>query len=99
MTSGLKIDNRIVTDKDVIEKEVVGFFTALFNGHHGKDLVNTGVPFVPDWSSLDDFLTLTLQSYQIYHLVHQVKELMGIENMQGDQGKDLIEVILTLQVI
>ena len=32
------------------------FFNALFNGHHGQDLQDTGVPFVPDWSNLNTLL-------------------------------------------
>ena len=56
VAKGLKIDKQVVTDKEVIEAEVVNFFTALFNGHHGSDLKNRGVPFVPDWGCLDGFL-------------------------------------------
>ena len=56
VTSGLKIGNKIVTDKKTIEAEVVGYFNALFNGHHGSDLQNKGVPFVPDWTNLDMLL-------------------------------------------
>ena len=40
----------------MIEGEVIKFFNALFNGHHGPDLQDTGVPFVPDWSNLDTLL-------------------------------------------
>ena len=56
VATGMKINKQIVTDKKIIEEEVVNFFTALFNGHHGKDLKDTGVPFVPDWSGLNPFL-------------------------------------------
>ena len=41
-------------DKNKIEDEVLHFFNALFNGHHGPDLVDRGVPFVPDWSNLGE---------------------------------------------
>ena len=56
VNSGLKIGGSIVTDKEEIEEEVVSFFNALFNGHHSSDLINTGTPFVPDWSNLDILL-------------------------------------------
>ena len=52
----LKIDGVIVTDKKKIEDEVVKFFNALFNGHHDVNLVDTGVPFVPDLTDLNEFL-------------------------------------------
>ena len=46
-----------MTDKDAIEEEVISFFNALFNGHHGNDLIDKGTLFLPDWSSLDNLLT------------------------------------------
>ena len=55
--SKLKIDGVIVSDKKKIEEKVVHFFTALFNGHHDVNLVDTGVPFVPDHTHLSEFLT------------------------------------------
>ena len=39
-----------------IEETVVNFFGALFDGHHNFDLVDTGVPFVPDFIYLGEFL-------------------------------------------
>ena len=57
VNNGLFIDGSVVTDRNDIEKEVLHFFNALFNGHHGPDLVNRGVPFIPDWSHLDELLT------------------------------------------
>ena len=32
-------------DEVIIEEEVTGYFHALFNGHHGEDLRDTGKPF------------------------------------------------------
>ena len=52
----LKINGVVVSDKKKIEEEVVKFFTALFNGHHDANLVDTGVPFVPDHTFLNEFL-------------------------------------------
>ena len=52
----MKIGGVVVTDKKKIEEEVVKFFTALFNGRHDVNLVDTGVPFVPDYSYLNEFL-------------------------------------------
>ena len=43
-------------DGKIIEDEVLLYFGALFNGHHNVKLENTGVPFVPDNSCLDEFL-------------------------------------------
>ena len=54
--SKLKINGEVVTDKKKIEEKVVHFFTALFNGHHDANLVDTGVPFVPDLTDLNEFL-------------------------------------------
>ena len=48
----------MVTDnKEDIEQNVLKYYRALFNGHHNKDLVDTGKPFVPDKSHLQDFLS------------------------------------------
>ena len=49
----LKINGSVVSDETVIEDKVLGFFYALLNGHHDTHLVDTGVPFVPDYSGLD----------------------------------------------
>ena len=54
--SKLKIGGQVVSDNSLIEEEVVGFFGALFNGHHNTDLINTGQPFVPDNSHMGDFM-------------------------------------------
>ena len=51
----LKIDGVVESDAKVIEDKVVHFFNALFNGHHDAKLVDTGVPFVPDYSGLDSY--------------------------------------------
>ena len=53
----LKIDDQVSVDKNKIEKEILSYFGALFNGHHDKHLVDTGIPFVPDNSQLNDFLS------------------------------------------
>lgn len=57
----LKIDGNIVDDPVEIEDEVIHFFSSLFNGHHRSDAnstspIDTGQPFVPDFSLLPDFL-------------------------------------------
>ena len=57
VNSGIKIDGKIVTDREQVESEIIHFFNALFNGHHGSDLVDKGVPFVPDWRHLDSLLS------------------------------------------
>ena len=54
--SSLKIGGKIVKDEKIIETEVLNFFGSLFNGHHDADLVDTGVPFVPDNQHLDELL-------------------------------------------
>ena len=54
--SKLKSGDEIIEDGEVIEREILGFFKALFNGHHNSDLVNTGSSFMPDYSNLDVFL-------------------------------------------
>ena len=53
----LKVGDEIITDKLEIEAKVLKYFGALFNGHHDSNLQDTGQPFVPDNSQLDDFLT------------------------------------------
>ena len=52
----LKIGNEVVSDEKAIKQEVLGFFGALFNGHHNASLQNTGTPFVPSNTHLDVFL-------------------------------------------
>ena len=52
----LKIGEVNVDNKDKIEAEVLNYFGALFNGHHNRDLEDTGTPFVADQSHLQDFL-------------------------------------------
>ena len=52
----MKIDGKICDDKKKIEEEVLKYFGALFNGHHDRNLVDRGEPFVPDNSKLPDFL-------------------------------------------
>ena len=39
-----------------MDNEVIVYFNALFNGHHGVDMKDTGEPFKPDYSKLDTFL-------------------------------------------
>ena len=53
----LKIGDQVISDKAKIESEVLNYFGALFNGHHNRDYVDTGQPFVPDNSELPDFLS------------------------------------------
>ena len=52
----LRIGGLVCKNYSEIEEEVVGFFGALFNGHHDCNLKNTGVPFMPDNSKLDEML-------------------------------------------
>ena len=54
--TSLKVDGVIRKDPLVIETEVTRYFTALFNGHHNSQLVNTGVPFVSDATNLPRLL-------------------------------------------
>ena len=56
VNSGLRINGSVIRDRNRIEAEVTKFFNALFNGHHGRDLQDTGVPFVPDWRNLNSLL-------------------------------------------
>ena len=43
-------------NREEIEETVVSFFTALFNGHHNSDLVDTGASFEPNFDQLDSYL-------------------------------------------
>ena len=52
----MKINGNIESDPGIIEENVVKFFHSLFNGHHDASLNDTGTPFVPDNSGLDNFL-------------------------------------------
>ena len=52
----LKIGNEVSENKSTIEDEITNFFQALFNGHHGKNLEDTGEPFKADDKDLDYFL-------------------------------------------
>ena len=52
----LKINDQVISDKKIIEAEVLQYFGALFNGHHDRQGYDTGQPFQPDYSGLPDFL-------------------------------------------
>ena len=52
----LKLGNAVSKDKATIEEEITKFFHALFNGHHGTNLQDTGKPFKADNKDLDYFL-------------------------------------------
>ena len=52
----LKIGNDVSAYKSTIEEEITHFFQALFNGHHGTNLEDTGEPFKADNTDLDLFL-------------------------------------------
>ena len=52
----LKINGQVESDKSKIEAEVLKYFGALFNGHHDRNGDDTGLPFVPDFTDLPDFL-------------------------------------------
>ena len=51
----LKLGNSVSEDKATIEEKITKFFHALFNGHHGTNLQDTGEPFKAD-KDLDNFL-------------------------------------------
>ena len=46
----------ITEDMTKIEEIAVSFYDALFNGRHDKDLVDTGLPFQPTNTYLEEFL-------------------------------------------
>ena len=52
----LKINDDVISNQEVIEEEVTGFFHALFNGYHDENIVNTGKTFEADNSNLGFFL-------------------------------------------
>ena len=52
----LKSGGQVLLDQASIEIEVTGFFGALFNGHHDIHLGDTGQPFVPDNTDVEDLL-------------------------------------------
>ena len=83
VSNGIKINGCVVTDKEVIEDEVIHFFSALFNGHHGTNLEDTGRPFVPDWSNLD-------------LLLNDVGKISGIDSSQlvSDIRKDEMDFVV-----
>ena len=53
----LKVDGIVVKDSADIENIVTSFFTALFNGHHNRQLEDTGSSFIPDYTKLNEFLS------------------------------------------
>ena len=54
--SSLKIGGQEEHDREKIESEVAGYFTALLSGHHNRELRDTGQPFQPDPRELPVFL-------------------------------------------
>ena len=52
----IKSVGKILTDQSSIEKVVTRFFGALFNGHHSTNLQDTGQPFTPNNTYLDEVL-------------------------------------------
>ena len=57
----LKIRGIEIEDTEQIETEIKEYFSALFNGHHRSDLaggppVDTGAPFIPDYTDLEEIL-------------------------------------------
>ena len=90
----LKIGGVIVTDKKKIEEEVVKFFTALFNGHHDVNLVDTGVPFVPDHACLDEFLVglgrlSDLDSSKLHEDISMHEMTSIVENCENNKSPGL----------
>ena len=53
----MKINGQVTNEKDKIEAKVIKYFGALLNGHHDRSGVDTGHPFVPDYTDLPDFLS------------------------------------------
>ena len=54
--TSLTSHGQILTDPLLIENEVKTFFGALFNGQHDTQLQDTGIPFQPDNTNLNDML-------------------------------------------
>ena len=57
--NGLKsliVDGQEVNDKGKIKEEINSYFNALLNGHHNRDLVDTGRSFETDFLGLPEFL-------------------------------------------
>ena len=52
----LVINGGVETDRVKVEKEVTNFFGKLFRGQHGRNGTDTGKPFQPDNTYLDEFL-------------------------------------------
>ena len=77
----LKIENIVTEDKATIEEEITKFFHALFNGHHGTSLEDTGEPFKADDSELNYFLQ-DLSALPDYERDNLIKE-MKIEELEG----------------
>ena len=75
----LKINGVTVEDQDIVEQTVKTYFGALFNGHHNSKLEDTGTPFVPDLSHLNDFLrgvgTLSIDEKEAMEEPIQIDEL------------------------
>ena len=85
----LKIDGKVVKDAMVIEDEVLNYFGALFNGHHNVQLENTGVPFIPDNSCLDEFLTgLGVLSDEDRDSMHEDVSVDELEEIIKDSDND-----------
>ena len=68
----LKIGGHVVEDSETIENHILHFYHALFNGHHNTDLVDSGSPFLPDNSCLNEMLTgLTTMGKDDSEKLHQ----------------------------
>ena len=81
----LKIDGKVVKDAMVIEDEVLHYFGALFN----VQLENTGVPFIPDNSCLDEFLTgLGVLSDEDRDSMHEDVSVDELEEIIKDSDND-----------
>ena len=62
--SRLLINGKTESDSNCINEEVIRYFHALFNGHHDCNLLDTGVPFVPDNNHLPEMLQYLSQMDQ-----------------------------------
>ena len=87
----LKINNQITSEKKTIEAAVLKYFGALFNGHHDRHGVDSGEPFVPDYSGLPDFLAnlgqLSEQSQQSLVRDFSYEDIKNIVFKECDKNK------------
>ena len=89
--SCLRIGGAEVTDKEEIEAEVLGYFGALFQGHHRAGGLNAGTPFEPDFSHINEFLEgmgrLSEQSRERLQEEVKMEELVeAVKNLSSNKS-------------